>query len=514
MSRRLSSIPLLSLRDATFRLGDRLVFPDTSWVFRRNEQWAILGPNGSGKSLFADCLRGKLPLVRGELGYHFRPPLGLSPEEAIGHVAFEERRRELHGAVVQSRWNSIEEEGALLVREYLAYERVMELNPFEVRLDDAAARAAFAKRCRRAIRLLEATHLKDRALLTLSNGERQRVELARALSRTLGLLILDEPFAGLDRTARKHFTMVLEHLMASPLRVLFITARPEDLPKPATHILQVQNCRVVRSGPRVTVLPQRGRTTRPYPAPTSRTPPSSAQLANDSLGFRKKKLRTPLVQLEDVTVRYGNNLILDHFNWTIYAGESWALLGPNGSGKSTILSLVQGDHPQAYRNNVAVCGYRRGSGESIWDIKEKIGSVSPELQAHFPQEATCFETVASGFFDSSGLFETPTAAQRRATRFWLRRFGLLELADTPLFGLSAGAQRLALLARALVKSPQLLLLDEPCQGLDQACCRLFIPTVDRLVRQGSVTVVYVTHREEEIPRSIKRVLRLKKTGAA
>jgi ABC-type cobalamin/Fe3+-siderophores transport system ATPase subunit len=124
--------PFLSLRDAAFRLGDRLVFEHTSWVFRRPEHWAILGANGSGKSLLADALRGRLPLVHGELRYHFQPPPGLSPEEAISHVSFEDRKAEVHDTVVQSRWNSLEEESGSLVRDYLSYERVMDVNPFEV----------------------------------------------------------------------------------------------------------------------------------------------------------------------------------------------------------------------------------------------------------------------------------------------------------------------------------------------------------------------------------------------
>lgn len=508
MSRKPFSIPFLTLQNATFRLGDRLIFPGTSWAFGRKEQWAVLGPNGSGKSLFADCLRGQLPLVQGTLNYHFRTPEGLTREEAIGHVAFEERRRELHGEVVQSRWNSIEEEGALLVREHLSYERVMEVNPFEIRADDTTARDAFAQRCRRAVRLLEAGGFADRTLLSLSNGERQRVELARALCRPLRLLILDEPFAGLDRVSREHFSAALEHLMASPLRVLFITSRAEDLPRHVTHVLRLRDCRVVGSGPHAWGVSQRG-----LLCPSSR-PTKPVSFSESLARSRRAALDSPLIQLRDVTVRYGPNLVLDHFDWTIYPRESWALLGPNGSGKSTILSLILGDNPQAYRNEVVVFGQRRGSGESIWDIKRSIGSVSPELQAHFPQAATCFETVASGFFESGGLFESPTEAQRRATGHWLKRFGLLDMAGTPLFGLSAGAQRMALLARALVKSPQLLLLDEPCQGLDKSCCRLFVHTVDRLIREGSTTVVYVTHREEEIPRSIKRVLRLKRKKAA
>ncbi len=148
-----SSRPFLSLQEATFRLGDRLLFENTSWVFQRGEHWAILGHNGSGKSLFADALRGKVPLVGGKLRYHFRPRAGLSPEEAIGHVCFEDRKHEVHGTVAQSRWNSLEEESTLRVREFLAYERVMDVNPFEVGGGHEQKRRPFERRRHRAVGL-------------------------------------------------------------------------------------------------------------------------------------------------------------------------------------------------------------------------------------------------------------------------------------------------------------------------------------------------------------------------
>ena len=244
----------MSLVDATFRLGDQLVFPNTSWVFRRHEHWAIVGANGSGKSLFADALRARLPLVRGELLYHFRPLPGLSAEESIGHVSFEDRKQSLRGAVVQSRWNSLEEDDAIPVRDFLSYERVMDINPFEVGESHAAARRTFESRQRRAIGLLRLKGFLDRPLLSLSNGETQRAQLVRALSHPMRLLILDEPFIGMDAATRAHFHAVLERLMSHSLRVLLITTRVEDLPDHITHLLYLKSSQVVAAGKRADVL--------------------------------------------------------------------------------------------------------------------------------------------------------------------------------------------------------------------------------------------------------------------
>jgi molybdate transport system ATP-binding protein len=523
-------------------------------VFQRHEHWAIIGANGSGKTLLADALRGGLPLVRGELRYHFRPLPGLTREEAIGHVSFEDRKADVHDTVVQSRWNSLEEEGALLVRDFLSYERVMKINPFEVTRRHGKARSQFERRMRRAVGLLQVAPLLDRGLISLSNGERQRVQLARALSHPMRLLILDEPFAGLDAATRGHFHALLERLMETPLRVLLITTRVEDLPRHITHLLCIARCRVVAAGRRAAILSlarvrrlfptsrisaaragrclavsvRRERKPPAVPSPGLRATlsPSDGERAGVR-DFREprrpsrdasvartrptKNLAVPeLVRLRNITVRYGNTFILRDINWTIRAGESWALLGPNGSGKTTLLSLILGDHPQVYTNDVVVFGWQRGSGESVWDIKRNIGWVSPELHLHFNDSATCFEVVASGFFDTVGLFEPLSARQRAAARSWLARFQLLEFADLPLFSLSAGLQRMVLLARALVKEPRLLILDEPCQGLDSAHRNLIVEAVDALIRAGTATVAYVTHRQDEIPLSIHRVLRLRK----
>jgi molybdate transport system ATP-binding protein len=502
-----SARPFLSLRKATFRLGDRLIFARTSWTFCRNEHWAVVGPNGSGKSLFADALRGCLPLVHGELNYHFRPPAGLVAEEAIGHVAFEDRRADLHGAVAQSRWNSIEEEGALRVRDVLSYERVMEINPYELRKGEEKARRQFLRRQDKACRLLQIERFLDRSLLSLSNGERQRVQLARTLCHPLRLLVLDDPFVGLDSSSRQHLHHVLERLMGTALRILLITPRMDDLPRRISHVLRVEQCRITAAGKRAQLFAFLGKTS--STSPGSRTSGNDWGRAELVLPSKTK----PLVDLKGVTVRYGAATILRDVGWTVYAGESWALLGPNGSGKSTLLSLIMGDNPQAYMNHVEVFGRRRGTGESIWELKRQIGSVSPELHLHFNQAVSCFEVVASGFQETIGLFEPPTVKQRRAVRHWLARFQLVEFAYTPLFALSLGQQRMVLLARALVKKPTLLVLDEPCQGLDTIHRKLFVNTLDELLRGRTVTAIYVTHRPDEIPRSITRVLRLSKKAS-
>jgi molybdate transport system ATP-binding protein len=191
-------------------------------------------------------------------------------------------------------------------------------------------------------------------------------------------------------------------------------------------------------------------------------------------------------------------------------GEHWALLGANGAGKTTLLSLILGDHPQAYANDVWLFGQRRGSGESIWEIKKRIGWVAPELHLYHPRGVSGLQVVCSGFFDSVGLYHHCSPRQRRTARQWMYHLGIGQLAHASFEALSEGEQRLVLLARALVKRPLLLVLDEPCQGLDTANRARVRRTVEAVGKQPEVSVIYVTHNPAELPRIITHTLVLER----
>jgi molybdate transport system ATP-binding protein len=220
----------------------------------------------------------------------------------------------------------------------------------------------------------------------------------------------------------------------------------------------------------------------------------------------------PVLDLRHVSVRYGAKRILEDISWTVRTGERWAVLGPNGSGKTTLLSLVSGDHPQAYANDVRVFGRRRGTGESIWDVKRRIGLVSPELHLYFTEPLTAGRVAATGFTDTMAARPT-TPAQEATVRWLLGDFGLADVTDRPFARLSTGQQRLVLLVRALVKEPELLILDEPFQGLDHSTIEHARTWLDAHLRPVQ-TLVMVTHHPEELPRSVTRVLQLREGRSA
>jgi molybdate transport system ATP-binding protein len=503
---------LLALDRIAIRDGERLVFRGTRWTWRRGEQWAVLGPNGSGKSLLALALCGRAPVMRGEFRLGFGADAAPENDFALlsPHVQREMVLRE--SSFYQSRWHGSLGEGGRTVAQFLSQAGVEEINPFEVGARRGET-SGFRQRRRRWVRWLGMEPLLRRKLIHLSNGEQRKILLVHTLLRAPRLLVLDDPFGGLDVATRRRLREVIARLMRGGLPTLVITSRPDEIPPETTHVLLVKNRRVVAQGAKAAML--RHPLARQLAAGQAGRPScDGTNIAPENQRLMDRNVRStppgpPLIELNHVTIRRGSRRILDDVTWTARRGEHWALLGPNGSGKTTLLSLIQGDNPQAYALDLRLFGARPHSTQTLWHTRQKIGWLSPELHQHYPVAWSCLDVVCSGFFNSIGLHQHCTPRQRAAARHWLRDFGLAGNADKALGELSLGDQRMLLLARAAVKKPRLLILDEPCQGLDTAHRRAVLDTVDRVVAQTGATLIFVTHHAGEMPRCVGRVLRLK-----
>jgi molybdate transport system ATP-binding protein len=454
--------------DATFtRPGSGAVLTGLTWDLREGETWAVVGPLGAGKSTFAAGLAGRLRVSAGDAGW---PGLG-DPATAVRLVGFKEESHRFSYArhYYQQRYNFVEPQDDITLGEFLQADTTAD--------DEAVAEAAGR---------LGVAGLLGHSFIQLSNGQVRRSRIAKALLARPGLLVLDEPFVGLDAAGRARVASLLGGLVARGERLLLVCG-PADLPDWVTHVLTLEDGRIAWRGPRADFAPPS--------IPTVASPPVPPAEPGE-----------PVVELRGVTVAYGGRAVLDGVDWTVRAGERWTLLGPNGSGKSTLLALLCGDHPQAYSNDVRLFGRRRGTGESIWEVKRDVGLVSPELHLYFTEPLTAFEAAVTGFHDV--VTRRPASAVQAATvRELFDEFGVTSVADRSFARLSAGQQRLVLLARGLVKRPPLVVLDEPFQALDEAAAGRVRSWLERRLRPDQ-TLIFVTHRPEELPRTVTRRLRL------
>jgi molybdate transport system ATP-binding protein len=310
------------------------------------------------------------------------------------------------------------------------------------------------------------------------------------------LLVLDEPFEGLDAESRHKLAASIRGLVHSGLQMILATHRWDYILPEFSHVLGLKDGAVFCQGLRKEIL-NRHHIEKLYGRPSVLLDSKRTTVSNSPGSVENKE--TPLIQLKNVTVQYGNQVVFKDLTWTVHKGDNWAVSGPNGSGKTTLLQIIAGDHPQAYANEIYLFGRRRGSGESIWEIKQRIGLVSSEFQIAYRKPIRALDVVVSGFFDSIGLYRYASQQQRKAAQQWIERLALTHLQDKRFDLLSYGERRLILLARAMVKTPDLLVLDEPCQGLDPTNRRLVRDCVDGMIFQTTTQLLYVTHFTEEIP---------------
>ena len=495
--------PFLSMEDVSLYLREGATSAPIHWRIRSDQHWAIAGPNGSGKAHLAKAIAGQAPVAGGKITYHFANN-GTSLRDSIACVSFEAQSAALpfESPFHQARWNRGVGQHSLSVSEFLSEGRVKQINPFLV-TDHRAGPSNFQAYRARIVELLEIGRLLDRSLVQVSNGERRKVLLARALLKRPRLLILDSPFAGLDSAFRDKLEEILGDLMGGDLRVVLVTNGREPLPPGITHVLIMDGGNVVAQGTReelYRLLPAARQSDRVQPEARPAETDGTVQEGQDS--YRS------LVQMHGVSISYGGVQILNGVDWSVRAGENWALLGPNGAGKTTLLSLILGDNPQAYANDITLFGKRRGSGDTIWELKRRIGWVAAELHLYYPRNLSCFEVVCSGFHDAIGSQGRCSSRQRESARDWMQRLGLLSAAGMQFGAVSEGEQRLVLIARALVKGPELLVLDEPCQGLDPVNRDKVLRLVEAIGEHAASSLIYVSHYRDALPRTITHLLRL------
>lgn len=445
-----------------------------NWVITNNESWAVFSTEGDIGSLLGGILCGTV-------GYHGE----LSKDNGkIAQVSLVEQQKLL------------EEERAKDDTDFLdridTGTRVYDLI-FEQCKDNALTRQL--------IEDLDLPHLQDRGFRVLSTGETRRVMLARALAEKPDLIVLDNPFAGLDIAHRKALAEYLEKLSDS-VQMMIVFAREEDLPD------WVDKVAMFERGKLVGLIDKAGWDTHPV---IQQIAAQSEQQSEEMMAIIRRyqhstPFENPIFELKNGKVAYTEKTIFTEVNWRINRGEHWQVKGPNGCGKSTILGMIFGDHPQCYSNDIHIFGKQRGSGETVWEIKKHIGMVSSALHLQYRVSCTALDVILSGFYDSIGLYSQPSIQERIIAREWLDILHMGQYAKTPFRKLEYSQQRLLLIARAIVKQPTLLILDEPYQGLDYLGRRLMKNTLELIARENLSQLLYVSHYQDDELESIRNTL--------
>jgi len=463
-----------------------------NWKVQSGEVWAVAGSNGSGKSLLAEFIAGQYVPNQGDIEYCFmeemqqqNPDQTLHAWEFIKLVSFNSTYSivDFRPMYYQQRFNSTEAEESPLVRDLL--------------VGEGAANSVLEE----IVETLNIAKLLDRKLIQLSSGELRKLLIAKIMTSNPRMLIFDNPFIGLDVASRHQLNELFVRMNRQGIQLLFLVPSAADLPDCAEKVLVMDRCRMVSFT-----------TAEEYREKCRKEAANEPEVHIDWTKFPVSEEQPEpcceVVKMDDVEISYGKQIIRQGVNWTIKKGEKWALLGPNGSGKSTLLSYIFADNPQAYSKKLTLFDRRRGTGESIWEIKARIGFTSSEMHLYYRENVPCLSVVASGFFDSVGLFRKCSDLQLDIAAQMLKMLECAHLKDRPFLKISSGEQRLVLFARSLVKNPELLILDEPFHGLDAFNKQLCRRVVESYCAQPEKSLIYVTHRREEIPAGIDNYMEL------
>ena len=503
---------LISITDCRIENSRGTLVSKLSWEMKQGEAWLVIGPNGGGKADFVNALAGLLKFSENsetsEYINQFKNSVEMVSLERAAKIIEEERMNDesdyVEGGV------DIGRIGRVFIAEEIEDKNIQN-HP--------------------AIKLCGVERILDRGLKYMSTGEIRRTLLARALVSNKKLLVLSDPFAGLDVQSRGILldffnTVVTNQLKETdrnpdyPLIILGME-RWHEIPEAITNVIEFKNKEVSFCGTRADyekLLKQREGTLEDaniekaaFEQQLAATKQETSTLQEAAVGeasFNEENI--PLVEMNHVNVGWGDNQVLKDLNWKLNKGEHWLIQGPNGSGKTTFLELITGDNMQVFCNDVRLFGNRRGSGETIWDIKKRLGIVSYRLHVEYRMVGgtSLQNVIISGFRDSIGLYGAPTDLEIAAAKKWLALGGFAGRENESFGSISYGEQRAILILRSAVKSPEILILDEPCHGLDEQYRKKILNLMDIVGKEGTTTMLHVTHDPSEVLDCEKHILQL------
>ncbi|MCL9780382.1 ATP-binding cassette domain-containing protein [Vibrio sp. S4M6] len=436
------------------------------WKLDPNQHWAIFTAQSHSASLLCQILTGQIQPNSGQV-------VGLPSSVACVSLSMQQEL--------------LDEELAKEDTDFL--DRIDYGTPVETLIENSAGNKEDVDKL---ISLTDLDHLRHSGFRKLSTGETRRLMLAMALAKKPTLLILDEPYSGMDTAHRQQLTELLDKL-SSDIQLIVVSSREDELPQCISHIALFDHQSMTEC------LTKEQWAAHPLKSQIKALSEQKAQVMLDLIESQPaiSDSHDVLLEMNEVEVSYVDKHIFGGLNWQIKAGEHWQIKGPNGCGKSTLLGLITGDHPQSYSNDITVLGMKRGGGESIWDIKRQIGIVSSALHLQYRVSCNALDVLLSGLFDSIGLYDQPSKHQLQLAYQWLDVLEMKALEKISFRSLDYGQQRLLLIGRALIKQPALLILDEPYQGLDYLSRKLVYCVLDKIAKANLSQILYVTHYEDE-----------------
>src|SRR5574344_232113 len=470
----------ISFTDAVFALDEERTVTLGSLTISPSDLIVLIGGNGSGKTSVAKALNAEIPLKSGVAPTNYHSVL----------VSFE-KQMELFEADYEMR-NS----------DCTTPEEEIGITPNLIFKDDDKETIS------QLVQGLGLEKLLDKPIRLLSGGEGRKVLIAHALASKPNLILFDTPFDALDVETRADLLRLINQIHTEyQTPTVLIVNRPNEIPDSLTEMGIIQDCAITKLASRAEIEADED-----AKALLGVASIPNITLPNVPAKFRIKEIEgDEVVSLKNVTVAY-QRVVLDRLNFTVKKGQQWHIMGPNGAGKSTLLSMITGDNPLVYANDVTVFGFKRGSGESIWDIKKYYGVVSGALHLDYRVNGPAINVVLSGFYDSIGLYQKPVDDEINTACKWISLAGLLNKEHAAFKSLSFGQQRLLLIIRALVKNPPLLILDEPLQGLDGYARALVKSFISYVMKNGKTSILFVSHHEEDLPDGFTNRLSFVKDG--
>ncbi|MEX0964440.1 MAG: ATP-binding cassette domain-containing protein [Pseudohongiellaceae bacterium] len=492
---------LVSIDNAQCRISAQVLLTIEHFAIEQGQHWCVLGRNGSGKTLLANLLAGKRLESNSYVSYGPQ----FDPVHDLHTVSFEEQQRlwERDNRLDISQYSGDAQDTGTLVEDFVRASR-SRVDQDQGFFGDLTGQLGLSTVLTKGIRFL-------------SSGQVRKVLIARALYAYRDglpqLLILDDPLESIDRESRQQIRSTINRHMTPQFSSLQLCRRQQDILPGTSHLALMQ-----RSSSRMTLgrqglLTEVSRSTQftDMTSPKVELCGSLDELLPVKIAARD--LEEELIRLVDVDARYGDLSVLNKLSWVMTAADHVLIEGPNGCGKSTLLSLIDGENHKGYGQQLYLFGRLKGSGETIWETKKNFGLVSNELHNKYSKGWRVLDVVISGFFDSVGLYDASGSAQGELARRWLTALGLEQWQKQYYHEISFGQQRLVLLARAMVKNPRILILDEPCVGLDDYHRKLIMKVLDAIAERSLTNILYVTHVADEQPRCINQVLRFIKNDA-